>query len=55
MSHPKDVDLIAERKARIENLERGALCLEARAHELILEASDLRKLASKLASIEEPK
>jgi hypothetical protein len=51
MARLEDDDIAAERKKRHVNCIRGAELLERRAHSLILEAHELRKLAARLEEI----
>jgi hypothetical protein len=51
MSNPQDIELHRERVSRRTALLAGAARLEQRAHELIIEAHELRKLAEKLFDV----
>jgi hypothetical protein len=51
VSRPEDDEIAIDRRRRHAELLAGATRLEYRAHQLILEAADLRKLAARLEEI----
>lgn len=51
MSAAEDDKIREDREFRRRELVKGASRLEGRAHELIIEANELRKLETKLAAI----